>query len=188
MTEPLFFDCLTDAQFWSLFDSGVLQAYMLPPEVFRRLERLAPAYGCYLFAWPAGMPLPVPEEIAPSLLLLGRESPHRAPANALQTPMRTERVRSEIEAFCARLRPEMPPEDGQIHVITLNPGIELRAGPYLEPRARDLEAMSMPELEAYVDAILCLDEGNATAAAAANTHASLKNSYDHAPPGLPGRT
>ena len=35
MTEPLFFDCLTDAQFWSLFDAGVLHAYRLPVEVYR---------------------------------------------------------------------------------------------------------------------------------------------------------
>ena len=30
MAEPLFFDCLTDAQLWSLFATGVLQSYRLP--------------------------------------------------------------------------------------------------------------------------------------------------------------
>jgi hypothetical protein len=182
MTEPLFFDCLTDAQFWSLFDSGVLQAYMLPEDVFRRLERLAPAHGCYLFAWTTDLPLPVPEDIVPSLRLPGQESPHQAYANGLQTPMRTERMRSEIEAFCARRRADMPSEGGRIHVIRLNPVIEVRAGPYLEPRPRDLSSMSMPELEAYLDATLYLGEGNAIAAAGSDIPGPLKHSHDHAPP------
>jgi hypothetical protein len=96
--------------------------------------------------------------------------------------MRTERMRSEIEAFCARRRADMPSEGGRIHVIRLNPVIEVRAGPYLEPRPRDLSSMSMPELEAYLDATLYLGEGNAIAAAGSDIPGPLKHSHDHAPP------
>ncbi len=167
MTEPLFFDCLTDAQFWSLFDSGVLHAYMLPRAVFQRLEPLASAHGCYLFAWPVDMPLPLLQDIVPSLALRGQESPQQAHSDALQTPRSTEGFRSEIEAFCARVHAEMSTEGGQVHVITMNPDIELRAGPYLEPTARDLAAMSIPELEAYLDAMLRLEHGDDNGAASA---------------------
>ena len=102
MTEPLFFDCLTDAQFWSLFDSGVLHAYMLPGEVYARLERIAPAHGCYLFTWPADVALPLLQDIVPSIALPGQELPHQAHSDGLQAHMSVERMRSEIEAFCAR--------------------------------------------------------------------------------------
>ena len=93
--------------------------------------------------------------------------------------MSTERIRLEIEAFCARVHAEMSTDGGRIHVITLNPDIELRAGPYLELTARDLAAMSMPELEAYLDAMLRLDDGNDMGAAASNTYGPFINRLDH---------
>jgi hypothetical protein len=160
MTEPLFFDCLTDAQIWSLFDSGVLQAYLLPGDVFQRLERLAPTYGCYLFAWPADKPLPGLQDIIPSLALSRQGASRHPPEYAFERPLCAERLRSEIAAFCARARVDLPMESGRIHVITLHPPIELRAGPYLEPPGHDLTAMSISELEAYLDAMLRLDEGD----------------------------
>jgi hypothetical protein len=158
MSEPLFFDCLTDAQFWSLFDSGVLLAYMIPPGVYERLERLAPSHGCYLFIWPVDVLPPLLEDIAPSLASLGQELPHQAGGDSLQRHISTERMRSEIEAFCARAHAEVDAEGGRIHVVVVNPNLELRAGPYLEPQARDLTAMSMAELEAYLDVRLRLDD------------------------------
>jgi hypothetical protein len=165
MTEPLFFDCLTDAQFWSLFDSGVLHAYLLPGEAFQRLQRLAPAHGVHLFAWPADRPLPLLQDIVPSLALYGQHSPHQAHRDRLRMPISAERMRSEIEAFFARDPVDMPTEGGRIYVITVSPDVELRAGSYLEPTARDLASMSLPELEAYLDAMLRLDDGNEISAA-----------------------
>jgi hypothetical protein len=183
MTEPLFFDCLTDAQFWSLFDSGVLHAYLLPGEVFHRLQRLAPAHGSYLFAWPADRPLPLLQDIVPSLALYGQRSPHQTHRDRLQTPISGERIRSEIEAFFARDHADVPTEGGRSYVITMNPDIELRAGPYLEPTARDLAAMSMPELEAYLDARLRLDDGNDIGAAIPSPFIDRR---DHPPPWISG--
>jgi hypothetical protein len=184
MTEPLFFDCLTDAQFWSLFDSGVLHAYMLPGDVYERLERIAPAYGCYLFTWPADVALPLLQDIVPSIALPAQELPHQAHSDGLQTHMSVERMRSEIEAFCARVHAEMSAEGGRIHVIAMNPDIELRAGPYLEPQARDLTAMSMPELEAYLDATLRLDDRTDIGSAASCPDGPLANHRNHAPPSI----
>jgi hypothetical protein len=181
MTEPLFFDCLTDAQFWSLFDSGVLHAYMLPVEVYERLERLAPAHGYYLFAWPPDTPQPLLQDIVPSIALCGQDLPRQSHSDTLQTHMNLERMRSEIEAFCTRVHTEMSAEGARIHAISTNPVIELRAGPYLEPRALDLTAMSMPELEAYLDAMLRLDDGNDLGATASNTYDPFINRLDHAP-------
>jgi hypothetical protein len=186
MAEPLFFDCLTDAQFWSLFDSGVLHAYMLPGQVFQRLERLALAHGCYLFAWPAGLPLPVLEDIIPCLVMYGDESPLQAPSRGFQMPASIERVRMEIEAFCARVHTEMPIAGGRIHIITVTPDIQLRAGPYLEPAAHDIASMSMPELEAYLDALLRLDDDNDLGAAASDTYGPPINRPGHAPPWVSG--
>jgi hypothetical protein len=160
MTEPLFIDCLTDAQFWSLLDSGVLHAYTLPGEVYERLERLAPAHGCYLFTWPADVALPPLQDIAPSLAAPGQELPGQAQSEGLQTGVTSERIHSEIEDFCARVNTDIPAEGIRIHVISTNPVVELRAGPYLEPPAHDLTAMSMPELEAYLDAVLRIDDGD----------------------------
>ena len=186
MSEPLFFDCLTDAQFWSLFDSGVLHAYMLPGEVYERLERIAPAHGCYLFTWPTDVALPLLQDIVPSIALPRQELPHQAHSDGLQAHMSAERMRSEIEAFCARVHAEMSAEGGRIHVIAMNPDIELRAGPYLEPQPRDLTAMSMPELEAYLDATLRLDDRTDIGSAASCPDSPLANHRNHAPPSIFG--
>jgi hypothetical protein len=39
----------------------------------------------------------------------------------------------------------------------MNPQPELRTGPYLSPQARDLNAMSLPELDAYLEEVFRLD-------------------------------
>jgi hypothetical protein len=158
MTEPLFFDCLTDAQFWSLFDSGVLQGTMLPGDVYERLDRLAPAHGCFLFIWPADRHLPSLHEMAPSLAALAEETPAQPHSHRVPTHAPAERIRSEIELFCEALHTDTPPDGSRIHVITMTPHLGIRAGPYLEPPARDLAAMSLPELEAYLDAVLRVEE------------------------------
>jgi hypothetical protein len=158
MAEPLFFDCLTDAQFWSLFDAGILHGHMLPREEYERLECIASVYGCVLFTWPVDVDLPSLQDMAPSLAVLAEEPPAQSSSHGSQTHVTAEWIRSEIEVFCARVYPVMPPEGRRIHVISMNPRLELRAGPYLEPPARDLTAMSLPELEAYLDAVLRLDE------------------------------
>jgi hypothetical protein len=160
MTEPLFFDCLTDAQFWSLFDAGVLHAYRLPVEVYQRLERIAPAHGCYLFTWPEGVDLPSLHDLVRDSAVPPDELPAQTPSSRLETRTTEERVRSAIEAFCARVNTAPSPEGRRIHVVSMNPRPELRAGPYLEPQARDLTAMSLAELEAYLDDVLRVDEGN----------------------------
>ena len=186
MTEPLFFDCLTDAQFWSLFDSGVLHAYMLPGDVYERLGRLAPTHGCYLFPWPANVPPPLLQDIVPSVTLHGPELPHQAHGDGIQTHVTAERMRSEIEAFCARMHAQMSVEGGRIHVISTHPSIELRAGPYLEPQIRDLTAMSMSELEAYLDARLRLDDENDIGSATASTDDPRVNPHHHVAPWMSG--
>jgi hypothetical protein len=160
MTEPLFFDCLTDAQFWSLFDAGVLHTYRLPVEVYQRLERIAPAHGCYLFTWPEDVDLPSLHDLAPGLAVPGDELPAQSRASPGGGCATEERVRSAIEAFCARVNTEPSPEGRRIHVVSTTPCPELRTGPYLEPQARDLTAMSLPELEAYLDDVLRVDEDN----------------------------
>jgi hypothetical protein len=184
MTEPLFFDCLTDAQFWSLFDSGVLHAYMLPEEAYERLDRLAPAHGCYLFTWPPDVPLPLLQDIVPSIALIGQELPHQAHSGDLQPHMSAEQIRMEVEAFCARVHSERSAEGGRMFVISMHPDIQLRAGPYLEPQARDLTAMSIPELEAYLDAMLRLDDGNDIGSATSRTFGPLANHHNHEPPSI----
>jgi hypothetical protein len=168
MMEPFFFDCLTDAQLWSLFDAGVLHGCRLPVEVYERLERIVPDRGCYLFTWPAGVDLPSLHDIVPSAAVPVEEPPAQTHSHRLETPMTVERMRAAIEAFCRRVHADMPPEGGRIHVFSLNPRPELRAGPYLEPQARDLNAMSLPELEAYLDDVLRVDEGNEGGAAASS--------------------
>jgi hypothetical protein len=160
MAEPLFFDCLTDAQFWSLLDSGVLQAYMVPGGAYKRLELLAPAHGCYLFIWPPDVPLPLLHDIVPSLASPTQAFPDQTHGYGHQPYVSEDQIRSEVETFCARTHAERSAEGGRILIISMHPNIQLRAGPYLEPQARDLTAMSIAELEAYLDAMLRLDDGN----------------------------
>jgi hypothetical protein len=182
MSEPLFFDCLTDAQFWSLLDSGVLQAYLLPWEVYERLERIAPAHGCYLFTWPADMGLPHLQDIIPSLAVPGREIPDQTHSDSLRTSVITDWLRSEIEVFCARVASDMSTEGRRIHIISTNPDLQLRTGPYLEPPARDLTAMSMPELEAYLDALLRVDDRNDVRSPDSSAYDPLTNRRSHTHP------
>jgi hypothetical protein len=157
MMEPVFFDCLTDGQCWSLFDAGVLDGSMLPVEVFEWLERLAPDHGCYLFAWPAGVPVPSVLDMLPGMPVEGEEPPKIR-----------ERVRSAIEALRVRAHSDIPLAGGRIHVISTHPGPTLREGPYLEAPSRDLNGMSLPELEAYLDEVLRVDDGHAVDAADAS--------------------
>jgi hypothetical protein len=147
MMEPVFFDCLTDAQCWSLFDAGVLDGSRLPMEVFERLERLAPDHGCYLFAWPAGVLLPSLHDMLPGMPVQGEEPPKIR-----------QRVHSAIEALRVRAHTDIPLAGGRIHVISTHPQPALREGPYLEPPSRDLNGMSLPELEAYLDDVLRVDD------------------------------
>jgi hypothetical protein len=182
MTEPLFFDCLTDAQFWSLLDSGVLQAYMLPWEVYERLDRIAPTHGCYLLTWPADVDLPVLQDIVPSVAVPGQELPDQRQSGGLQTRVAAERIRSEIDVFCAPVHTDVSVEGVRILVISTNPTPDLRAGPYLEPPARDLTAMSMPELEAYLDAVLRIDGSHDSGSAALSTDGPHTNHRNHALP------
>jgi hypothetical protein len=83
---------------------------------------------------------------------------------------------------------EVPAEGGRIHVISMNPDIQLRAGPYLEPQAHDLTAMSIPELEAYIDAMLRLDDGNDASSAASHIYGPPANHRNQAPPWIFGQT
>jgi hypothetical protein len=160
MMEPLFFDCLTDAQCWSLFNTGVLQGYMVPVEVYERLARIAPDHGCYLFTWPAGVELPALPDMSPGLTAPGEEATAQTYSHGLETRLTGEGMRMAIEAFGARLHAHRLPEGRRIHIMTANPRPELRAGPYLEPQPRDLSAMSLSELEAYLDDVLRVDEGD----------------------------
>jgi hypothetical protein len=141
---------------------------MLPMEVYERLERIAPDHGCYLFTWSAGMDLPSLHDIVPGVAVPIEAPPAQIHSNHLETRVTMERMRSAIEAFCARVNTDMPPEGRRIHVISTNPRPELRAGPYLEPEARDLNAMSLPELEAYLDDVLRVDERNGVDSAASS--------------------
>jgi hypothetical protein len=102
--------------------------------------------------------LPPLQDIVPSLAAPGQEPPCQAQSKALQTRVTAGQVRSEIEVFCARVNTDIPAEGGRIHVISTHPAVKLRAGPYLEPPARDLTAMSVPELEAYLEAVLRVDD------------------------------
>jgi hypothetical protein len=160
MAEPLFFDCLTEAQLWSLFDTGVLHGYLLPVEVYARLERIAPNHGCYLFTWPEGTDLPSLQDIVPGLALATEGPPARPNSHRPETRIAEERTRSAIEDFCARVHIAVPPAGGRLQAIILTPQSELRLGPYLEPQPRDLNSMSLPELEAYLDEVLRVDGAN----------------------------
>jgi hypothetical protein len=158
MAEPLFFDCLTDAQFWSLFESGVLQSYRLPPEVYERLRGLASDHGCVLFTWPAGTAVPAPRDVIPDLAAAAEDAQASPHGRHPQTPLSPEALRSAVEAYRQRACLERPSQDRPLQVMSLNPDLDLRAGPYLEPPAHDLHAMSLPELEAYLNEVLRLDE------------------------------
>jgi len=129
-------------------------------EVYERLERIAPDHGCYLFTWPEGVDLPSLPDIVPGFAVPVEEPPAQTHSHRLETGVTVERMRADIEAFCARVNSEIPPEGGRVHVISTNPGPELRAGPYLEPQALDLNAMSLAEVEAYLDEVLRLNEGS----------------------------
>jgi len=169
MAEPLFFDCLTDAQFWSLFDCGVLHAYMLPAEVYERLGRIAPAHGCYLFTWPAGVQPPALQDIVPRLAATRDPPADQTQSQAMPTRLTPDGIRSAIEVLRAHVHIDLAVEGERIHVISTSHGLELRAGPHLEPPARDLSAMSLPELEAYLDAVLQLDAERGVDSAAPST-------------------
>ena len=175
MTEPLFFDCLTDAQCWSLFDAGVLHGHMLPVEVYERLARTAPDHGCYLFRWPEGVALPSLLDIVPGLAVPGEEPPAQTHSHRPEARVTVERMGSAIEAFCARVHADPPSEGGRVYSILTNPRPELRAGPRLEPQARDLNAMSLRELEAYLDAVLRVDEENELDSAALSARRWLRD-------------
>jgi hypothetical protein len=182
MTEPLFCDCLTDAQFWSLLDSGVLQAYMLPWEVYERLDRIAPAHGCYLFTWPVDADLPALQDIVPGLAASGQESPDQRHSDGLRTRVAVDRIRSAIDVFRAHVRADMPAVGRRLLVISTSPDLDLRPGPYLEPPSCDLTAMSMAELEAYLDAVLAIDDRNHGSSPAFSTHGPHTTHRNHAHP------
>ena len=171
MMEALFFDCLTDAQCWSLFDAGVLHGCRLPVEVYKRLELIARDHGCYLFTWPIGVALPPLHDLVPGVAVPGEEPPPQ-PTRCMETRVTVERLHAAIEAFCERMGTDMPPEGGRIHVISTNPRPALRAGPYLKRQACDLNGMSLPELEAYLDRVLRVDEGAEVDSAASSTRRS----------------
>lgn len=169
MNEPIFFDCLTDAQCWSLFEAGVLQRDMLPVDVYERLERIAPDHGCYLFTWRVGTALPPLQDLIPSLALPVETSrtPSESPPPRVRVP--AEQIRSIVEGFRAAVQNDVPPEGVQVQVISTNARLEIRAGPYLQPQARDLNAMSLPELETYLNDVLHLDEASDLDSADAST-------------------
>ena len=158
MSEPLFFDCLTDMQIWSLFDSGVLHDYRLPVEVYERLERIAPDHGCYLFTWLPGRDLPDLQELLPGMRSAREESSEPTPSHDLEAPIATECMHAAIQAVCAYAQGHRVTAGGRIYHITTMPYPSLRPGPYLALQARDLDDMSMPELEAYLADALRLDE------------------------------
>jgi hypothetical protein len=160
MTEPLFFDCLTDTQIWSLFESGVLHDYRLPVEVYERLAHIAPEHGCYLFTWPRGVDLPGLQDLLAGTVVSEGEMPGPIHSQPLESTSTTERLRAAIEAFCARVHTDTVPAGGRIYLMRTTPRPSLRPGPYLEPRLRDLNAMSLSELEAFLDDVLRVDEGS----------------------------
>ena len=166
MAEPLFFDCLTEAQLWSLFAAGVLQGYQLPVEAYERLLQIAPTHGCFPFTWPASMDLPSLRDLVPDSAMPSEGPPLPTSSNRQESPVPVAWVRSEIEAFCARMNSDMPREGRRVHTIWTNPTLELRAGPYIgphepdmAPQGRELHAMSLPDIEAYLDEVLRVDEG-----------------------------
>jgi len=108
MNDPLFFDCLTDAQLWALFMHHVLQGHRLSGEIVDRLVSVGMERGIPLMRM-VGM--------------IARGGPD-----------------TEGRSLA---RDEGPT---QIHVSP--------------PPPHDLNAMSLPELEAYLDEVLRVDEVN----------------------------
>jgi hypothetical protein len=160
MSEPLFFDCLTDTQIWSLFDAGVLHDYRLPVDVYDRLERIAPEHGYYLFTGPLGVTLPTLQELLPDMAESGENMPDTAHTPGTATPSSTDLMRSAIQAWCAHAQTDAAPAARRIYLVATIPHPSLRPGPYLELQVRDLNAMSLPELEAYLDDVLRVDEAS----------------------------
>jgi hypothetical protein len=160
MAEPLFFDCLTDTQIWSLFETGVLHDYRLPVEVYERLAHIAPEHGCYLFTWPRGVDLPALPDLVPGLMVSEGDLAGAIYSQPLESTTTAERLRAAIEAFCAPVHSDRLPAGGRIYLMQTTPRPSLRPGPYLEPRLHDLNAMSLPELEAFLDDVLRVDEAS----------------------------
>jgi hypothetical protein len=155
MAEPLFFDCLTDLQIWSLFNTGVLHESGVPIAVYERLKRIAPEHRCYLFTWPAGLELPVLHELVPAL----EASPGFGAGRGPETTT-AEGVCAAVQVWAARTQPRRTRTGERIYLVCTSPEPSLRPGPKLEVPARDLSAMSMPELEAYLDDVLRVDEAS----------------------------
>ena len=160
MAEPLFFDCLTDTQIWSLFETGVLHDYRLPVEVYERLAHIAPEYGCYLFTWPRGVDPPALQDLVPGMVVSEAELPSPIRSYGLESTTTIGHLRAAIEAFCARAHTDRAPVAGRIYLMRTTPRPSLWPGPYLEARLHDLNAMSLPELEAYLDDVLRVDEAS----------------------------
>jgi hypothetical protein len=160
MSEPLFFDCLTDTQIWSLFDAGVLHDFSLPVEVYQRLERIAPEHGCYLFTWPPGVELPTLQELMPSTMVTGRTSPGPSHSHVLEAPTTAAFMRAAIQARRPPLQSDRELAGGRIYLMATKPHPSVRPGPSLALQVRDLNAMSIPELEAYLDDVLQVDEAS----------------------------
>jgi hypothetical protein len=158
MSEPLFFDCLTDTQIWSLFAAGVLHDYRLPTAVYERLERLAPEHDGYLFTWPVEMDLSALHELISSPGMAAAPSPEPDPSPDLRAPTTTEFMRAAIQALSAQAHNHRATPGERIYLMATFPAPSLRPGPYLELQVRDLDAMSLPELEAYLADVLRLDE------------------------------
>jgi hypothetical protein len=166
MIDPVFFDCLTDAQCWSLFVAGVLDGQRLPLDVYQRLERMAPEHGCCLFAWPVGMAPPALHDLLAKLAATRQQPPERSAAMRRPGGFAMEPVRAAVADFCARAASRRFP-GRRIYILRTTPRLELRPGPYLELRRRDLDAMSLAELEAYLDDVLRLEEDGEVGAAGA---------------------
>jgi len=155
MAEPLFFDCLTDMQIWSLFDTGVLHESFVPITVYERLKRIAPEHGCYLLTGPADLELPGLQELVPAL----EGSPGFGAGPSLQITT-AEGLYAAIQVWAARTQTGRVRRGQRIYRMSTTPEPSLRPGPKLEIPTRDLGAMSMPELEAYLDDVLRVDEAS----------------------------
>lgn len=108
MTDPLFFDCLTDAQLWALFMHHVLQGHRFSGAIVGRLVSV-------------GMERGIPLMRVVEMITRGGPDTAGSSSPRYEGPTQTQ---------------VSPP------------------GPY------DLNAMSLPELEAYLDEVLRVDEGH----------------------------